>query len=137
MKPISHQPAVPQAQADPPPSKAAACGKMPGGALSAIGRLCRAWRFLLLIALFVCIAPLLAFSPTITPDLGAMQMPPFFSDGHYFGTHSLGRDLLGAARRWADRCRSQWGWPVRWLAVLLGTVYGAVFGLFWAAKPIC
>ena len=129
MKPISHQPAVPQAQAESPAIK---------------GRSLRqdAWRrfkrnraavssmvLLLLIALFVCIAPLLSPFAYDYTDWGAMQMPPSFSDGHYFGTDSLGRDLL-VRTAVGGQVSLTVGLAGALVAVLLGTVYGAVSGLF-------
>ena len=84
---------------------------------------------LLLIALFVCIAPLLSPFAYDYTDWGAMQMPPSFSDGHYFGTDSLGRDLL-VRTAVGGQVSLTVGLAGALVAVLLGTVYGAVSGFF-------
>ncbi|MDO5638694.1 MAG: oligopeptide ABC transporter permease OppC [Neisseria sp.] len=84
---------------------------------------------LFLVALFVLLVPLMSPFGYADTDWGAMQMPPSFADGHYFGTDSLGRDLLVRVAV-GGRISLTVGLAGALVAVLFGTVYGAVSGFF-------
>ena len=51
--------------------------------------------FIILFIIIACLVGplLLPFDPT-QADFGAINLPPSFSSGHYFGTDDLGRDML-------------------------------------------
>ena len=84
---------------------------------------------LLAICLFVAVAPLIApFSYDYT-DWGAMQSPPALENQHYFGTDSLGRDLLTRVAI-GGRISLMVGAAGALVAVVIGVVYGAVSGFF-------
>ncbi|QEY25468.1 oligopeptide ABC transporter permease OppC [Neisseria zalophi] len=84
---------------------------------------------LLFICLFVIIVPLLAPFAYDYTDWGSMQSPPSFENQHYFGTDSLGRDLLTRVAI-GGRISLMVGIAGAWVAVLIGVVYGAVSGFF-------
>ena len=84
---------------------------------------------LLLICLFVLIAPLVAPYDYAHTDWGAMQMPPELANKHYFGTDSLGRDLFTRVAV-GGRISLMVGVAGALVAVLIGVVYGAVSGFF-------
>ncbi|EGV34929.1 MULTISPECIES: oligopeptide ABC transporter permease OppC [Neisseria] len=84
---------------------------------------------LLLICLFVLIAPLVAPYDYAHTDWGAMQMPPEWANKHYFGTDSLGRDLFTRVAV-GGRISLMVGVAGALVAVIIGVVYGAVSGFF-------
>ncbi|UOO76884.1 oligopeptide ABC transporter permease OppC [Neisseria sp. Dent CA1/247] len=84
---------------------------------------------LLLVCLFVLIVPLLAPYDYAHTDWGAMQSPPSFDNKHYFGTDSLGRDLLTRVAV-GGRISLMVGVAGALVAVIIGVVYGAVSGFF-------
>lgn len=81
----------------------------------------------LFIALFVIIAPELTEYSYEYTDWDNMQMPPNFETGHYFGTDSLGRDLLVRVAI-GGRISLMVGLAGALVAVTLGTIYGALSG---------
>lgn len=84
---------------------------------------------LMLVTAFVLLVP--SFSPFAYDytDWGAMQQAPQMEGGHYFGTDSLGRDLLVRVAM-GGRISLMVGLAGALVAVLFGTVYGAVSGFF-------
>ena len=84
---------------------------------------------LLAICLFVAVAPLIAPFAYDYTDWGAMQSPPALENQHYFGTDSLGRDLLTRVAI-GGRISLMVGAAGALVAVIIGVVYGAVSGFF-------
>ena len=84
---------------------------------------------LLAICLFVAVAPLIAPFAYDYTDCGAMQSPPALENQHYFGTDSLGRDLLTRVAI-GGRISLMVGAAGALVAVVIGVVYGAVSGFF-------
>ena len=84
---------------------------------------------LLAICLFVAVAPLIAPFAYDYTDWGAMQSPPALENQHYFGTDSLGRDLLTRVAI-GGRISLMVGAAGALVAVVIGVVYGAVSGFF-------
>ena len=84
---------------------------------------------LLAICLFVVVAPLIAPFAYDYTDWGAMQSPPSMENQHYFGTDSLGRDLLTRVAI-GGRISLMVGAAGALVAVVIGVVYGAVSGFF-------
>ncbi|MFD1244767.1 oligopeptide ABC transporter permease OppC [Paralysiella testudinis] len=82
---------------------------------------------LLLIGAFVLLTPLFAPFGYAETDWGNMQSPPSFANQHYFGTDSLGRDLL-VRTAVGGRISLMVGLAGALVAVLFGTIYGAVSG---------
>ncbi|MDO4441231.1 MAG: oligopeptide ABC transporter permease OppC [Moraxella sp.] len=82
---------------------------------------------LLLITLFVIIAPMLVPYTYDHTDWGNMGVAPSLSTGHYFGTDPLGRDLLVRVAV-GGRISLMVGVAGAFVAVLIGTVYGALSG---------
>jgi oligopeptide transport system permease protein len=82
---------------------------------------------LLLITAFILLAPALAPFGYADTDWGNMQSAPSFANQHYFGTDSLGRDLL-VRTAVGGRISLMVGLVGALVAVLVGTVYGAVSG---------
>ncbi|UNU73205.1 oligopeptide ABC transporter permease OppC [Moraxella nasovis] len=82
---------------------------------------------LLIITIFVVIAPF--FSPFAYDytDWSNMQSAPSVATKHYFGTDSLGRDLM-VRTAVGGRISLLVGIAGAFVAVLFGTVYGAVSG---------
>lgn len=82
---------------------------------------------LVLITIFVTIAPMLMPFGYADTDWANMQSAPSMATGHYFGTDTLGRDLL--VRVAIDgRISLMVGIAGAFVAVLIGTVYGAISG---------
>lgn len=83
------------------------------------------------LALLPIVAPIVhPVHPPLTPshvDLLAANVPPF-SDGHFLGTDSLGRDVLAMAL-WGARTSLALGLVAAMLAVSFGTLWGAVSSL--------
>ena len=82
---------------------------------------------LLLVTLFVLFMPMLAPYGYAETDWGYMQGAPSFENKHYFGTDSLGRDLL-VRTAIGGRISMLVGIAGATVAVLFGTVYGATSG---------
>lgn len=82
---------------------------------------------LLLVGIFVIITPsLIPFSYDHT-DWANMQSAPSVATGHYFGTDALGRDLLVRVAT-GGRISLMVGIAGAFIAVLVGTLYGAISG---------
>ena len=84
---------------------------------------------LLAICLFVVVAPLIAPFAYDYTDWGAMQSPPSMENQHYFGTDSLGRDLLTRVAI-GGRISLMVGAAGALVAVVIGVIYGTVSGFF-------
>jgi len=82
---------------------------------------------LLLIALFVTLAPMLSQFSYFDTDWGMMSSAPDTESGHYFGTDSSGRDLLVRVAI-GGRISLMVGIAAALVAVLLGTLYGSLSG---------
>lgn len=82
---------------------------------------------LLLIAAWVLIVPMLTPFDYSHTDWANMHTAPSFDNKHYFGTDSLGRDLLTRVSI-GGRISLMVGVAGALVAVLIGTVYGAVSG---------
>ena len=82
---------------------------------------------LALIAIFVTIAPMLMPFGYADTDWANMQSAPSMATGHYFGTDTLGRDLLVRVAI-GGRISLMVGIAGAFVAVLIGTVYGAISG---------
>lgn len=82
---------------------------------------------LLLVGMFVLIVPMLAPFGYAHTDWSHMQSAPSMSTKHYFGTDALGRDLL-VRTAVGGRISLMVGIAGAFVAVLFGTVYGAVSG---------
>lgn len=84
---------------------------------------------ILLIAIFVIIAPWFSEYSYEDTDWNFMQQGPDFESGHYFGTDSLGRDLFVRVAI-GGRISLMVGLAGALIAVLFGTIYGAISGYF-------
>ncbi len=84
---------------------------------------------LLAVCAFVVFAPMLAPFAYDHTDWGAMQTAPSFENKHYFGTDSLGRDLLARVAV-GGRISLMVGAAGALVAVVIGVAYGAVSGFF-------
>lgn len=84
---------------------------------------------LLMIATFVIVVPMIAPFGYADTDWGNMQAAPSFDNKHYLGTDSLGRDLLTRVAV-GGRISLMVGLAGALIAVLVGTIYGAVSGYF-------
>lgn len=82
---------------------------------------------LVIIALFVTIAPLLSQFSYFDTDWGMMSNAPDMESGHYFGTDSSGRDLLVRVAI-GGRISLMVGVAAALVAVILGTLYGSLSG---------
>lgn len=82
---------------------------------------------LFLVTLFVIFVPMIAPFGYAETDWGYMQGAPSFENKHYFGTDSLGRDLL-VRTAIGGRISMLVGIAGATVAVLFGTVYGAASG---------
>lgn len=82
---------------------------------------------LALITLFVIFAPMLVSFGYADTDWANMQSAPSMDTGHYFGTDALGRDLLVRVAV-GGRISLMVGVAGAFVAVLIGTVYGAISG---------
>lgn len=86
---------------------------------------------IVLLALMPILAPIVhPVVPPLTPshvDLAIANVPPF-TDGHFFGTDSLGRDVLSMAL-WGARTSLALGLVAAMLAVTFGSLWGAVSAL--------
>lgn len=82
---------------------------------------------LFLVTLFVIFVPMIAPFGYAETDWGYMQGEPSFENKHYFGTDSLGRDLL-VRTAIGGRISLLVGIAGATVAVVFGTVYGAASG---------
>jgi len=82
---------------------------------------------LLLITLFVIVAPMLSQFTYDDTDWGMMSSPPDTTSGHWFGTDSSGRDLLVRVAI-GGRISLMVGVASALIAVIVGTLYGSVAG---------
>ncbi len=82
---------------------------------------------LLLIVLFLILAPICSPFTYEAPDWGAMLTPPNIANRHYFGTDFLGRDLMVRTAT-GGRISLMVGLSSALIAVLVGTLYGATAG---------
>ncbi|MCG8707701.1 oligopeptide ABC transporter permease OppC [Brenneria sp. 4F2] len=82
---------------------------------------------LVLITLFVTIAPWLSPFNYADTDWNMMSSAPDMSSGHYFGTDSSGRDLLVRVAI-GGRISLMVGVAAALIAVFVGTLYGALSG---------
>lgn len=82
---------------------------------------------LLLITLFVVIAPQFSSFDYADTDWNMMSAAPDLASGHYFGTDSSGRDLLVRVAV-GGRVSLMVGVAAALVAVVVGTLYGALSG---------
>ncbi len=82
---------------------------------------------LLLVGAFVTFAPMLSPFAYSDADWEYMQQGPNFANHHYFGTDSLGRDLM-VRTAVGGRISLMVGIAGAFCAVLFGTIYGAISG---------
>ncbi|OSN03617.1 oligopeptide ABC transporter permease OppC [Lonsdalea iberica] len=82
---------------------------------------------LLLITLFVVIAPQFSSFDYANTDWNMMSAAPDLASGHYFGTDSSGRDLLVRVAV-GGRVSLMVGVAAALVAVVVGTLYGALSG---------
>lgn len=82
---------------------------------------------LVLIALFVTLAPMLSQFTYFDTDWGMMSSAPDMESGHYFGTDSSGRDLLVRVAI-GGRISLMVGIAAALVAVIVGTLYGSLSG---------
>ena len=82
---------------------------------------------LVLITLFVSIAPLLSEYAYDHTDWGMMSNPPEIEEGHYFGTDSNGRDIFVRVAV-GGRISLMVGISAALVAVVMGTFYGSLSG---------
>ncbi len=80
-----------------------------------------------LVAIFVCVAPLLSEYSYDHTDWGMMSNPPETEAGHYFGTDSNGRDIFVRVAV-GGRISLLVGISAALVAVVMGTLYGSVSG---------
>ncbi len=108
-------------------SKVEACGRMPAVVLCITAPRLPALGVLLLIALFVTLAPMLSQFTYFDTDWGMMSSKPDMESGHYFGTDSSGRDLLVRVAI-GGRISLMVGIAAALVAVIVGTLYGSLSG---------
>ncbi|HHW7507298.1 TPA: oligopeptide ABC transporter permease OppC [Mannheimia haemolytica] len=84
---------------------------------------------LLCILLFITFAPMLMPFSYEDTDWNMMGIAPDFESQHYFGTDSSGRDLLVRVAI-GGRISLMVGIAGALIAVLIGTIYGAISGYF-------
>ncbi|MFR4486483.1 MAG: oligopeptide ABC transporter permease OppC [Escherichia coli] len=82
---------------------------------------------LVLIALFVILAPILSLFAYDDSDWAMMSSAPDMESGHYFGTDSSGRDLLVRVAI-GGRISLMVGVAAALVAVVVGTLYGSLSG---------
>lgn len=82
---------------------------------------------ILAIALFAIIAPMI--SPNSMDDMNFLSIskPPSLEGGHWFGTDTLGRDLL-VRTAYGARISLMIGLVTTAVALMIGVIYGAVAG---------
>lgn len=82
---------------------------------------------LVIITLFVIIAPMLSPFGYADTDWSNMSSAPSFTNKHYFGTDTLGRDLMVRVAV-GGKISLMVGIAGALVAVIVGTIYGAVSG---------
>lgn len=82
---------------------------------------------LLIVSLFVILAPLASPFGYADTDWGNMAAAPSLDNKHYFGTDNLGRDLFVRSAV-GGRISLMVGIAGAFVAVLFGTIYGALSG---------
>ena len=82
---------------------------------------------LLAIALFAVLAPLVSPNDMETMDFARLANPPALDGSHWFGTDTLGRDLLVRTAHGA-RVSLMIGVVTTLVALLIGVAYGAIAG---------
>ncbi|MCL1623198.1 oligopeptide ABC transporter permease OppC [Moraxella sp. Tifton1] len=82
---------------------------------------------LTIITAFVIIAPMFSQFGYADTDWSNMGVAPSTENGHYFGTDTLGRDLLVRVA-FGGRISLMVGIAGAFVAVLIGTIYGAISG---------
>lgn len=82
---------------------------------------------LLIITIFVILAPMLSPFSYDDTDWSMMSIAPDFASGHLFGTDSSGRDLLVRVAI-GGRVSLMVGLSAALIAVLIGTLYGSMAG---------
>ena len=82
---------------------------------------------LLAIALFAVLAPLISPNDMETMDFTLLASPPTLDGSHWFGTDTLGRDLLVRTAHGA-RVSLMIGIVTTLVALLIGVAYGAIAG---------
>lgn len=82
---------------------------------------------LLLVGVFVIVAPMLSPFAYDHTDWSYMQSPPSIENKHYFGTDALGRDLFVRVAV-GGRISLMVGIAGAFVAALFGTLYGAISG---------
>ena len=79
---------------------------------------------MLVVAALVLLAPLLSPYAFDSTDWDRISTPPSFSNGHYFGTDDVGRDLF---------VRTLYGGRISLLVGLAATLVSLVIGIAWGA----
>ncbi|UDG81587.1 Oligopeptide transport system permease protein OppC [Candidatus Profftia lariciata] len=82
---------------------------------------------LILIAMFVCISPMISPFSYDDIDWDMISIEPNTSSGHYFGTDALGRDLLVRIGI-GGRISLLVGIAAALVSVIMGTLYGSIAG---------
>ena len=82
---------------------------------------------LLAIALFAVLAPLVSPNDMETMDFARLASPPALDGSHWFGTDTLGRDLLVRTAHGA-RVSLMIGVVTTLVALLIGVAYGSIAG---------
>lgn len=82
---------------------------------------------LLLITVFVIVAPMVSHFNYSDADWGAISSRPSLSSGHYFGTDGLGRDLMVRVAK-GGQISLAVGVVSATVAMIFGTIYGAFSG---------
>lgn len=82
---------------------------------------------LLLITVFVFVAPMVSQFNYSDADWGAIGSRPSLSSGHYFGTDGLGRDLMVRVAK-GGQISLAVGVVSATVAMIFGTIYGAFSG---------
>lgn len=80
-----------------------------------------------LITALILLAPYISSYPFDDTDWGAMLQSPSWSDGHYFGTDLLGRDIF-ARTLYGGRMSLMVGLVATVVSVIIGILYGATAG---------
>lgn len=84
---------------------------------------------LLLISLLTLLGPLLSPFPYDDIDFNQISMPPDLSNGHWFGTDSVGRDLFVRTLQ-GGRISLLIGIAATLVSLVIGVSYGAIAGYY-------
>ena len=111
-------------------------------AIAKLSRLVNSWQLLsgnrpaalsvlllLIIAFVVIVGPLFSYYDSATTDFELILQAPEFTNGHWLGTDSLGRDLYVRALE-GGRVSLMIGLVATLVTIGIGVVYGAVAGYF-------